>query len=200
MKQLCFAFLFMSIMTIGNSQVYINFTYVTPPIPSVNAGNDTVICTGQSYMLHGTISGGTMPYQYHWSPGTYLNDSTLLQPTGTINQSTTFTFNVIDANGCEESDDVNIMVSPAGIEVISYETLTLYPNPSNGIFTIDGISPEIKKVHLKIKSIYGDIKWAGQLLSDNGKFEINCQNLSSGIYLIEVTYSNKAFMAKLIKP
>ncbi|MFC2100844.1 T9SS type A sorting domain-containing protein [Bacteroidota bacterium] len=198
MKKLNLVFLFLAMWTIGKSQVYIGFSYVTPPLPIVSAGNDTAIMPGQPIMLHGTVGGGTSPYSYYWSPGTYLNDSALLQPTAIITQSTSFTFNVTDANGCEESDDINITVTPVGIAELLKKTHTLYPNPSDGIFIINGIPSNVEKIQLKIKNICGDLINIMQLIPDNSRFETDCQHLSPGLYLLELSYEGEVFVMKLI--
>jgi hypothetical protein len=73
------------------------------PLPVTSAFPDTTICFGESVDL--TATGGV---SYLWS-----NSAT----TATINvcpvTSTTYTVTVTDANGCTDSDDVNVLVNPA---------------------------------------------------------------------------------------
>lgn len=47
---------------------------------SVNAGNDTTICVGDTAQLDANVNGGTGPFGFTWTPSTYLNDSTLQDP------------------------------------------------------------------------------------------------------------------------
>lgn len=69
---------------------------------NVNAGNDTLICENDfPIQLNGSFSGNAI--NYYWSPGTALNDSTILNPT--INSIGTYTLTV------ESIDDVNLVVN-----------------------------------------------------------------------------------------
>jgi hypothetical protein len=47
------------------------------------AGSPNFLCVGTSTVLGGTPSalGGTPPYSYNWQPTTFLNNSTLANPT-----------------------------------------------------------------------------------------------------------------------
>ncbi|HRO76175.1 MAG TPA: PKD domain-containing protein [Crocinitomicaceae bacterium] len=71
------------------------------PAPTVNAGIDTAICSGESVTLKG--NGAT---NYSWSGG--VVDGTAFTPTNTQ----TYTLTATDANGCIGTDQVTITVNP----------------------------------------------------------------------------------------
>lgn len=77
------------------------------PIPSINAGNDTSICIGDSIQLQAT--GGV---SYTWSPSTGLSDSTIANPTSNTSTNITYFLNGIDANQCIGFDSVIITINP----------------------------------------------------------------------------------------
>jgi len=79
------------------------------PAPRANAGPDVEICYGQDYALQG--SGGV---QFIWTPPSTLNNSALPNPLSTPPQTTTYSLNVIDANGCASltPDQVTVTVTP----------------------------------------------------------------------------------------
>jgi gliding motility-associated-like protein len=81
--------------------------------PIVNAGPDTTICGLMQYSLGGspTSATGTL---FEWSPGIYLNDSTIANPVGYFTQSGTFSYvvSVTDVNSCSNTDTVDISVFP----------------------------------------------------------------------------------------
>jgi fibronectin type 3 domain-containing protein len=83
--------------------VYVN------PLPTVNAGADDTLCRGDSVKMKAT-SG--FSYKYNWSPGKYLNDSTLLDPKASPAATTSFVITATDSIGCKNFDTAVIYVRP----------------------------------------------------------------------------------------
>ncbi|MFN7116933.1 MAG: putative Ig domain-containing protein [Saprospiraceae bacterium] len=79
------------------------------PVPSVEAtASDTTICAGTSTNLSATASGGTGPYTFTWNPGNLSGQNQTVNP----NDTTIYTVVVTDANGCMNSDQITIFVTP----------------------------------------------------------------------------------------
>ena len=72
------------------------------PLPIVNAGPDQTICAGVQVTLNGT--GGA---SYSWSNGV-VDGVAFNAPIGT----TTYTLTATDANGCSNTDQVDVTVNP----------------------------------------------------------------------------------------
>lgn len=51
-------------------------------------------------------------YQYYWSPGTNLSDSTIAEPTTDTRESITYVLNVIDTTGCNFNDSIRVVYYP----------------------------------------------------------------------------------------
>ena len=77
------------------------------PVANANAGADADFCIGGSTTLNG-LGGAT----YSWSPTTGLSDPNINNPVATPAATTTYTLTVTDANGCTDTDDVEITVNP----------------------------------------------------------------------------------------
>lgn len=77
------------------------------PLPSANAGKDTVICEKSSITLIG--KGGN---KYQWTPNLYLFGDTTYHPIFSPKDSMkiTYTLTVTDINNCVKKDDVQIKV------------------------------------------------------------------------------------------
>jgi gliding motility-associated-like protein len=75
------------------------------PQPVIDAGADQTICNGSSVQLQAT--GGVA---YVWSPATSLSCSTCPNPLASPSNDITYTVVGTDANGCNDSDKVNISV------------------------------------------------------------------------------------------
>ncbi|MDZ7847032.1 MAG: hypothetical protein U5L96_09795 [Owenweeksia sp.] len=121
---------------------------LSPPV--VDAGNFTRLCYTDSVQLNGLVTSGTAPFNYTWSPGAGLSDSTILNPWRMpLDSSVTYTLTVTDSLGCEYSDTVTIGVFPqpnfsAGndftICVNQGDTLLTGATPQGGIWSGQGIS------------------------------------------------------------
>ena len=75
------------------------------------AGRDTTFCASdqRSYTLNGSGTGSS----YSWSPTAVLNNSTLQNPTATINATTKFYLTVSNGTGCTAIDSVTLSAVPA---------------------------------------------------------------------------------------
>jgi hypothetical protein len=83
----------------------------------IDAGSNQFVCSGLSAMLGGapTIVGGTFPYNYTWTPSTYLNSGFIGNPLSTPQTTITYYVTAIDGAGCMLNDSVTIYVNPASI-------------------------------------------------------------------------------------
>ncbi|MFK7972740.1 MAG: SdrD B-like domain-containing protein, partial [Bacteroidia bacterium] len=103
--------------------------------PSVNAGNDVTICSGQSTTLTATGTNGSTPYTYSWNQGLGTGRTKSVSPTAT----TTYTVTLTDGNGCTATDQVRVTVNPkpnanAGpdVEICLGQSTTLGASATSG--------------------------------------------------------------------
>lgn len=97
----------------------------------LKAGDDTLLCNGQSLVLGGnpTVTGGNPPYHYQWSPSTGLSNDTVANPTVTPTASIIYTVTVTDAFNGTTSASIQITVSTCTqISVNAGDDTTLCPN------------------------------------------------------------------------
>ncbi len=74
-------------------------------LPPANAGLDITMCSGTSIYLNG--SGGLI---YNWQPGASLSDSSIANPIAFPDSPLVYILNVIDTNGCKNSDSVQVSI------------------------------------------------------------------------------------------
>lgn len=115
------------------------------PSPSAFAGNDAIICIGDSATLGATIvaSGGTAPYQYQWNNTATLNFNNIANPIAIPASTTNYSITVTDATGCTATDNVLITISNPQIVDATIQHINCFGNNNGAInITIDnGISP-----------------------------------------------------------
>lgn len=90
---------------LGQCSTTDSVTIAVNPLPQIDAGNDSSLCIGNSIQLQ--ASGGV---SYQWQPANSLNDSLVADPLATPAATTQYTVTGTDANGCSDTDQVNIIV------------------------------------------------------------------------------------------
>jgi len=135
----------------GSCSENVPVTIYVIPKPTVDAGADQTILSGDKAQLNGTVTGSNL--QYRWSPVTYLDDPNILNPVASPPSDITYTLTVTSALGCfMVSDDVSIKVSakivvpntftPNGDGVNDtwdVAALATYPNCLVSVFTRTGV-------------------------------------------------------------
>ena len=155
-------------------------------LPTVMAAtNSTLLCVGNSATL--TASGAT---SYTWNTAATAT-VIAVSPTTTV----TYTVNGTGANGCSNSAIVTQSVSACtGIVSLSNDAaIKLYPNPNNGLFTIELTS--LSKV--TVTNALGQIVIAETFEAGNHNLDII--NQSNGVYFVKVIENNKQQIIKVIK-
>jgi hypothetical protein len=162
-------------------------TVVVNPIPNISAlASNATVCPKESATL--TASGAT---SYSWDVG----GSTAVI-TVTPNGSTVYTVTGTQA-GCSKTATVSVAVNVCvGIEELnSFEKsdVTVYPNPSNGEFTIN----TSKVINAVIYDMAGKVVYEKQLIE--GAHKVNLNNFPGGKYLFKATSNGKQQTVVLIK-
>lgn len=99
-----------------------HWVYSEPSTPVVNAGPDKALTPSvTSVLLDTTVSGGTKPYTYLWSPGGQRAEDI------TVNAPGTYTLTVTGADGCSASDNVVVTQSRATPTVQAQPVVSTLP-------------------------------------------------------------------------
>ena len=86
---------------------------ITISVPEIDAGNDTIMCEGDTIQMQpiiGDTCSGSSPI-YSWSPTTGVDDPTALNPNITTTQTRTYYFSFDNGCGCVLTDSVTIIVN-----------------------------------------------------------------------------------------
>jgi hypothetical protein len=157
-------------------------------LPSVNAtSNASLICVGQSASL--TASGAT---SYTWNTSA---TTTVIAISPTV--TTSYTVNGTGANGCSNVTTLTQNVSTcAGIQSLNFNSqslISVYPNPSNGIFNITTEN----SASFEIADVLGKVIVSDKL--NTGNNQLNLSTTPNGIYFLKINFDGKSKIIKLIK-
>ena len=152
---------------------------------------------GEPCQLSVVATGGTGTYTYLWEAADPLNEGTIDDPTIAnpvvrplgIPEST-YKVTVTDTEGNTASDEITIEVSPLSVPEVG-SIFHIYPNPNNGIFTINLIG----------ESKYQLFNDLGQVILSgvcNGNTLVNAQGLPQGIYFLQLKGDNGSKIEKLV--
>lgn len=84
---------------------YDSVDVIVNPLPIVTANNDTVLCVDQPVQLN---ASGALTYV--WTPAKWLNNPLIANPIATTTENVSYVVSGTDANGCVNTDTVNIEV------------------------------------------------------------------------------------------
>ena len=79
----------------------------------------------------------------------------------------------------------------------SYNAITIYPNPSKGIYNID-LSYEKEPTNIAIYNVLGELVYS-QLLSPQNQNQIDLTHLANGYYIARINNESRSTQQKLIK-
>ena len=143
------------------------------------AYNDETVLGATDGSASVTPSGGTAPYTYSWSSSSDSTSADSLAPGD-------YTVTVLDANGCAFFEAFTIAEGPVSIEdelTAGISELNVYPNPSQGIFTIDISLAKRTELSVRLMDINGRIvmqREVGNIQSWRETITVN--NYATGIY------------------
>lgn len=147
------------------------------PNPTVTASaSSATICSGATTTLTATGNG----VGYLWSTGA-LTPVVSVSPTVT----TTYTVGTASASSCTASANVVVTVNTCtGIDELSANSVSVFPNPSTGILNISVSSEMGSNAAVQIFDALGKLVIAQSLSGEHTV--VNTASLSNGIYIYKV--------------
>jgi hypothetical protein len=161
------------------------------PTVDLTASMSGTVCGGQDIALTGSPAGGT--YSVIAGASSALVGSTFNALTaGTYNVQYDYT----DGNGCSNNDTLIFIVNCfLGLEILGENgSLNVYPNPAQGSFSINSLSPINGSVELYDEM--GKLVFSQKVTQMKNK-QFDIKTLETGIYNIQIINDNEIFNGKL---
>ncbi len=178
-----------------------------PGIPATPTGDDEV-CTNFVQFSDYTTTGATFADFYIWEilpveAGTITGTGTTGTVQWTTNWEGTATIRVKAINDCGESEfsegfEVLCEIC-TGIKENNTLNFEIYPNPNNGLFTINFAANKLEKADIKVLNNLGKVVYETyDVQINNNTISINLRALDSGIYFIILTNRDYVVKEKII--
>ena len=179
-----------------DSLVYINLDYYPTITLSIQSVPDPAeICLGDTI----TLEGSTGFDQYYWISENAVigqNQQIELSPS----QDFWYLLKAIDVYGCSVQEDIWVYVDTCatGIDSEILSNISIYPNPSSGMFTIEFKRVTEKNSNISIVNSIGNIVFSEELIIGESSKNIDLSEFSKGIYLIELQTELGFYKKKII--
>ncbi len=157
------------------------FVTLIPPAQMVAEANH-VTANPAGECTASVSEGGEAPFSYAWNTGSTSESVTTDEP-----EPFTYEVTITDANGCVAEESCQ-PVSAA--EFTLNEGIKVYPNPNSGRFNVE-FTDVNGTYSITMRNIVGQIVAQERVnVAGNNVTTMNLDNLSSGLYLLEVADEN----------
>lgn len=165
--------------------------FTSPDIIVSSSTTDEIL--GNDGTIDLTVSGGTPGFTFDWDNSATTEDLSGLA-------GGTYTVTVTDANACYVILPVNVSSQVGVDEENSSFGVSLYPNPSDGMFKLSIDSKEADaNASVQILNSTGQVVFTNTMNVNAGinTTEIDLSKYASGIYLVRITIAETTYVTQI---
>ncbi len=139
---------------------------------------------------------GIGPYHFEWSNGdTATAEISILE--GLMPGS--YTVDITDTYGCQETVNFEVGVLVATDELHGVEEISLFPNPTSGMVTLDVSFTETMEFQARVLNLSGQVIFESmRSTAQSFREQLDLSNQPSGLYILQVVADGKPYHAKLM--
>ena len=184
----------------GRSIRSMNLTINGLPVADISVFPKDTVCSWQTITLRADTTGVN---SYLWTPGnlttqTAVIDTLIAGGTGTR----LFHLKTWNNSGCSKTDSVYLTFKNClGVsEGSAGFSLNIYPNPSEGLFTLELFSLQRETIALTLEDLQQKTVYEEKNVMVAGKTikSFNFAALPSGLYILKITRKNEVITRKLV--
>ncbi len=164
----------------------------SPPSSSITASSNESCAACNDGSATVTASGGTGGYTYSWAPsGGTAATATNLAPG-------VYTVTVTDAANCTSTSTVTIASFNNIQDEIGLYATQVYPNPSNGMFTVTGSFDYVGEMRMEVMNVLGETIY-NQVINVHNEINTSIQvHVKPGMYILRLTAGENRSSKELI--
>ncbi len=132
----------------------------------------------------------------------YLWSTTETTQIISVNTNGIYDVTITDANGCSDSDTIQVFFTAGTNDLnIFVANVNIYPNPSNGVFSLNISNITTEELTIDVMDMKGVILLSENLGAINNQLVtlLDLTNLSAGNYILRLNANGKTGWASLIK-
>jgi PKD repeat protein len=104
----------------------------------------------------------------------------------------------VQLNGCESTECSSITLNTTGVSTLDDAGISVYPNPSEGLFTVDMSGSKVggTEVELTLRDMLGREVLVSRGAS--GVFDVDARGVATGTYLLVLTTEEGVYQSKMV--
>lgn len=170
---------------------------INGPVNALTITEDAIVDETQAGSADGSVSitpggGWGSPFTFDWSNFDNTEDITGLS-------AGDYTVTVTDDGGCEATLTVTVGVGDYINETIDGTTLSVVPNPNNGVFQVFVTTRTAQSFDMTIFNSIGQVVATDRLsAAGNHVNQVNLSGLDSGVYFLDLRNENGRMMRRVV--
>ena len=140
------------------------------------------------------LSENATDYEWNFGDGNFSSD---FEPTHTYSADGSLEMWLVAANDCG-TDTAFLNLESVGISERTESEISIYPNPSNGLFFIDASSFTNESVRVRLNDLTGKTIFESSVILGNSVLPIQTEGLSAGTYVLEIASQNQIIDQKVL--
>ena len=185
-------------VTVANEIACTSTSVSTPIVVNALPAQPTIV---RSQDILTAVSADATAWQW------YLEDATLVgktQQTLEVRVSGNYRVEITDANTCSiKSQPLTVIITDVEDDVVAgfNNELQVYPNPTNGSFTVSLAEAKAGTVRIELVNMVGETVLALNEEFGGGQFSmpVVMGNVASGVYNVIVTSGNERWQVRLVR-
>ena len=169
------------------SNLFNPFTVINGNPSYINIGKDTIVCPISTI----SIQANPLFNTFIWNTGATTSSIN-------VNAPGNYWVTATKTNGCEATDSILVQGCTGLNSYLPDDLLNIFPNPSNGIFTIN-FEGHSKLGLVEIYNTNGELNLKEQISQWSQYKHLDITNQPNGIYLVRLGWQNKTTIVKVIK-
>ena len=167
-------------------------------LPLVKLGNDTSICNNHQITLDPKVPDAV---SYLWHPSGATTPTLTVDSSGIGAGIKTISVDVINSKNCVGAGTIHITFKDCtGIGELKDVSFRLYPNPNNGLFTIEMNASQQETIDITILNTSGITVYSLTNVEVSGFVSRNMVlgNLPEGTYIFKISKGNESTLKKFV--
>jgi PKD repeat protein len=143
---------------------------------------ETGVGTGVFNFTNTSSVSGAATYSWDFGDG---NNSSAVNPTHSYTATGIYTVTLVITDSCGTNSFSATVGTIVGINDLTLADVSVYPNPSSGIFTVES---SVEMIDICISDVSGKLVYNGSLSGKQGKIDLT--EFVDGMYLVSIRFNN----------